>query len=246
MVNRQLSPLQVNPRNGEPFLQLPSPHEHIIITPLRLTDKPAIIDIMNDKRVSQWLEGPPYPYLQEHADLWVDANKEVCDVAIRELEEENRIHPGGPLKVVESCPVRSIREVKADGTDVFLGDIRVDRCANEELDDDNADKENSLVDANMAKQTGDPSIVWTIGDYLAPSHHRQGIMSAAIAALLKDWVIPRCNVHIIRTYAMLGNEGSVGVFRKNGFKLVKTKKVWKELKGKERGLSVLEWRLEDQ
>jgi hypothetical protein len=55
-----------------------------------------------------------------------------------------------------------------------------------------------------------------IADYLAPSHHRQGIMSAAIAALLKDWVIPRCNVHIIRTYAMLGNEGSVGVFRKNG------------------------------
>jgi len=41
-------------------------------------------------------------------------------------------------------------------------------------------------------------------------------MSAAIAALLKDWVIPRCNVHIIRTYTMLGNEGSVGVFRKNG------------------------------
>ena len=30
------------------------------------------------------------------------------------------------------------------------------------------------------------------------------------------------------------------------FKLVKTKKVWKEVKGKERGLSVLEWRLEDQ
>jgi len=41
-------------------------------------------------------------------------------------------------------------------------------------------------------------------------------MSAAIAALLKDWVIPRCNVHIIRAYVILGNEGSVGVFRKNG------------------------------
>jgi len=76
------------------------------------------------------------------------------------------MNPDGPLKVVDSCPVRSIREVKADGTDVFLGDIGVDRCANEELDDDNADKENSLVDANMAKQTGDPSIVWTIGGRL--------------------------------------------------------------------------------
>lgn len=106
---------------------------------------------------------PPYPYLQEHADFWVDATKKVCDAAIRELEEENRINPDGPLKVVGSCPVRSIREVRADGTDVYLGDICVDRCASEELDDDNADKENSLVDANMAKETGDPSIIWTIG-----------------------------------------------------------------------------------
>jgi len=56
MVNPQLHPLQVNPRTGEPFLQLPSPHEHIIITPLRLTDKPAIIDILNDKAVHRWLE----------------------------------------------------------------------------------------------------------------------------------------------------------------------------------------------
>jgi RimJ/RimL family protein N-acetyltransferase len=103
-------------------------------------------------------------------------------------------------------------------------------------------------------------------DYLAASHHRQGIMSAAVATLLKDWVIPRSNAQVIRTYTMTGNEGSVGVFRKNGsahfhssallrirptgtchrFKLVKTKKVWKTKKGEERGLNVLEWRLEDQ
>lgn len=108
-------------------------------------------------------QGPPYPYLQEHADFWVDANKEVCDAAIRELEEEHRINPDGPLKVLEFCPVRSIREVKADGTDVYLGDIGVDRCAHEELDDSNENKGNSLVEANMAKQAGDPSIVWTIG-----------------------------------------------------------------------------------
>jgi hypothetical protein len=182
MVNRQLHPLQVNPKTGEPFLQLPSPHEHIIITPLRLTDKSAIVDILNDVAVSQWLEvshtntsrthgihrrllaqGPPYPFLQEHADSWVDKYKEVCDAAIRELEEEEKINPNGPLKIIEFCPVRSIREVKADGTDVYLGDIRIDRCAAEEMNDDNGDPENSLIDANLAKQTGDPSIIWTIG-----------------------------------------------------------------------------------
>lgn len=52
----QLHPLEVNPQTGEPFLQLPSPHENIIITPIRLTDKPAIIDILNDYRVVQWLQ----------------------------------------------------------------------------------------------------------------------------------------------------------------------------------------------
>jgi len=246
MINGQLHPLQVNPKTGEPFLQLPSPHEHIIITPLRLSDKPAIIDILNDEAVHQWLEGPPYPYLQEHGDLWVETKKNVCDAAIRELEEEDKTNPDGPLKIVESCPVRSIREVKPDGTDVYLGDIYVDRCVNEEMNEDNEDRGVNLVDLNLAKEAGDPSIVWTIGDYLAASHHRQGIMSAALGALLKGWVIPRCNAHVIRAYTMKGNDGSVGVFKRNGFKLLKTKEVWKEVKGKERGLNVLEWRLEDQ
>jgi hypothetical protein len=56
MVNRQLHPLKVSSNTGEPFLQLPSPHEHIIITPLRLTDKPAIMNILNDEGISDWLE----------------------------------------------------------------------------------------------------------------------------------------------------------------------------------------------
>jgi len=136
--------------------------------------------------------------------------------------------------------------VKPDGTDVYLGDIYVDRCVNEEMNEDNEDRGVNLVDLNLAKEAGDPTIIWTIGDYLAASHHRQGIMSAALGALLKGWVIPRCNAHVIRAYTMKGNDGSVGVFKRNGFKLLKTKEVWKEVKGKERGLNVLEWRLEDQ
>jgi hypothetical protein len=62
--------------------------------------------------------------------------------------------------------VRSIREVKADGTDVFLGDIDCDRCGYEELNETTEEEKTekkSLVDANAAKQTGDPSIIWTFG-----------------------------------------------------------------------------------
>lgn len=55
MAIRQLQPLQVNPKTGEPFLRLPGLLEHIIITPIRETDKPAIIRHLNDQRVIRWL-----------------------------------------------------------------------------------------------------------------------------------------------------------------------------------------------
>jgi hypothetical protein len=47
-------------------------------------------------------------------------------------------------------------------------------------------------------------------------------MSAALGALLKGWVIPRCNAHVIRAYTMKGNDGSVGVFKRNGSVLSRT------------------------
>jgi len=194
------------------------------------------------------LQGPPYPYLQEHTDWWVDKHRSLCYEALRELEEEQKINPDGPLKIMESCPVRSIREVKADGTDVFLGDVGFDRCGYDELDATaDADLEKKrLVDANRARKKGDPCIVWTFGDYLAATHHRQGIMTAAVAALLKDWLIPRCNAHIVRAYTFGGNNGSVKVFQRNGFKLLGSLDDWKEVKGKRHGLNILEWRLEDR
>ena len=106
------------------------------------------------------MQGPPFPYLQEHADSWVDSHKEICDAVLRELEEESKTHPDGPLKFVEACPVRSIREVKADGTELFLGDIGIDRYGYEGLQ---GEKKARLVDENMAKKTGDPTIIWSVG-----------------------------------------------------------------------------------
>jgi RimJ/RimL family protein N-acetyltransferase len=55
-----------------------------------------------------------------------------------------------------------------------------------------------------------------LADYLAASHHRQGIMTAVVAALLKAWIVPRCNARIIRAYTFVGNHGSVKVFQNNG------------------------------
>ena len=54
-------------------------------------------------------------------------------------------------------------------------------------------------------------------DYLAPSHHRRGIMSTALKTLIEEYAIPRMNCHRIFTTVHYGNEPSLGVFRKNGF-----------------------------
>jgi len=43
-------------------------------------------------------------------------------------------------------------------------------------------------------------------------------MSAALRVLIDKWAVPRMNCQIILTSAMLGNVGSVGVFKKVGFK----------------------------
>ena len=81
-----------------------------------------------------------------------------------------------------------------------------------------------------------------MADYLAPSHHRQGIMSDAVDTVLHEWAIPRMKVRHMWVSAFTGNEGSVKVFLKNGFKLIKTHEDFFEVKGKRRGLHLMEWR----
>lgn len=109
-------------------------------------------------------QGPPYPYLQEHADYWVGENKGLSDATIRELEEEGRKNPEGPLKFVGHCPVRTIREVKPNGEEVFLGDCDIHRCLFDDLEGEHNTAElKKLIEENASKPIGDPSIIWTVG-----------------------------------------------------------------------------------
>jgi RimJ/RimL family protein N-acetyltransferase len=64
----------------------------------------------------------------------------------------------------------------------------------------------------------------TVGptDYLAPSHHGQGIMSAVVKALVERWAVPRLGARWIRPTTFEDNAGSMRVFLKNGFVLWKT------------------------
>jgi len=70
------------------------------------------------------------------------------------------------LITVGYCPVRSLREVQNDGTDIYIGDLGVMRCMHGELMGqgtvDWANKE-ALEESNNSIAVGDPSIIWSMG-----------------------------------------------------------------------------------
>jgi len=238
MAGRQLYPLEVNPQTGEPFLRLPAPNDNIILTPPRIGDLKSLAPIINDPRVSIWLEGPPIPYHDGHAEEWLGIIVKQSEHMIAALREEEQVNADGPLKLVEGCPVRHIREVLPDGRDVYVGDIGINRAQMEEVLD--AEERKRAVEANERKAIGDPSIVWTFGYYLAPSHHGRGIMSAAMGAILSKWAIPRMGVRYVVGYTFAENDGSRRVFEKNGFKWKRIIDNGKVVRGVRKTLNYLE------
>lgn len=44
----QLRPLKLDTGTGEPYLQLDAPFSHIVLTPPRLSDWPALVENLND------------------------------------------------------------------------------------------------------------------------------------------------------------------------------------------------------
>ena len=70
------------------------------------------------------------------------------------------------VKVVGEFPVRAIREVQEDGTDLYIGDIGISRCGYGELislngvDWENASERKRI---NDSLELGDPRILWAIG-----------------------------------------------------------------------------------
>jgi len=240
MTNPQLYPLEINIKTKEPFLRLRK-HKNIILTPPRWEDAPCLVSVLNDPAVHQWLMGPPYPYTVEDGNEFIGLTKGQVEETLKELENEK---DNPTLKFVKLCPVTFLREVKEDGTEVFIGSLSITTAVNGELmGPDGVDWENKKKreEENNKLEAGDPRIIWCFGDYLAASHHRQGIMTDAVDTMLHDWAIPRMNVRHVMVTAFEGNEGSVKVFLKNGFKMTGMYKEHYEVKGIVRGMHLLEW-----
>lgn len=67
--------------------------------------------------------------------------------------------------MVKSCPVRALREVQEDGTDVFLGDIDIGPCIYGELmgGDVNWEEKERREKDNSSRKAGDVDAVWSVG-----------------------------------------------------------------------------------
>ncbi|KAF8973492.1 acyl-CoA N-acyltransferase [Flammula alnicola] len=242
MTPNQLHPLEINLQTQESFLRLRK-HKNIILTPMRWEDAPHYVPLLNDPRVYDWLSSSPFPYALKDAEEWIQLQKPQVDGYLQDLRDAQGSET---LKTANGAPICSIREVKEDGTDMFIGTISLCRCDSGELmntDSVDFDHAEQNTTENNKLEVGDPNIVWSIGDYLAPSHHGRGIMTDAVDTLVHDWAVPRMGVRRILSSAFVGNHGSVKVFEKNGFTLVRTIENHSVVRGKMRGMHVFEWEL---
>jgi hypothetical protein len=138
---------------GEPYIRLSSPFQNIIITPPRLSDVTPSVAIMNEPTVYAWM-GRSTPYTASNAEQWIVKVKAETDAVIEDL----KANPSGPFG---GCPVRHIREVQEDGTEIFIGDVGLVRSYWPELLD--VDERKALAEKNKARAPGDPEIAWHVG-----------------------------------------------------------------------------------
>ncbi|KZV65569.1 hypothetical protein PENSPDRAFT_756366 [Peniophora sp. CONT] len=212
---RQIQPLEWDATRNEPFLRLPAPLSHIILTPPRPSDAEAMVEPMNDPKVYIGLRSPPWPFTLEHGQ---SRNNKIVDDwhdQLRGLEEAAMQGEDAPLVTFAFSPVRCIRDTSGE-SQLYLGDFHLGRTTFDwEV---NEVKRKGLADANAALPAGDPNIIYTIGYWLRSSHHGQGIMSAVAKAIITQWVIPRMNARHFLPGTFQDNAASAKVFIKLGFK----------------------------
>ncbi|CAE6450762.1 unnamed protein product [Rhizoctonia solani] len=211
---RYIDIVQHNPQTDEPFIALPAPYSNIRLTPPRLSDADHVLEVMNAPKVIMNFATPPYPYLREHCDGWLRDKIQEYESAMVHITKVNE-----DVGFLDLLPLRHIREVGPDGAEIFLGDIGLIR-ENGFCDIRDEEARAAKVNTNLNLRLGDPNIVWTFGDYLCPSHHGRGIMTAVVKAVIDLWAIPHMNAYRFWAATFPEDVGSQKVFLKNGFQIV--------------------------
>ncbi|KAI6130158.1 hypothetical protein EV401DRAFT_1851464 [Pisolithus croceorrhizus] len=232
--------LRINPATKEPFLRLSSPHENIIITPPRVGDDEHLFTLFSDLRIAAWLYPIPVPFTRAHARAMLREAKDEADALLNEIRSLDTEHMDNYPKFVGGCPVKCVREVRKDGTDVFIGYITVHRGVFADVQGEIECQ--IVVEENNKKTVGDPSIRWSFRNVLLPSYHGQGIMTAVVSQIVHAWIVPRMNGRYIAVFTISGNIGSDRVLEKNGFVRMAVLEI--AIRGEKRKVNHMEWRLQ--
>ncbi|EAW06593.1 GNAT family N-acetyltransferase [Aspergillus clavatus NRRL 1] len=244
-------PILTNPLTNEPYIPLPS-HPHIILTPPRApnaSDRAALLALLNNPAIYPFLESTPVPYLAAHADEYL---QRTYDDAVRALDTA-----AGTPDAVDGMPFVCIRDTSTSaagsgdaggGWGTFIGNISLSRYQFYEFKRGSAERA-AAVSRNEAWPAGSEEIVWGFGDYLSPAYHGRGIMTAAIAAVIREWAIPRLNARVLKASAYADNAASMRVFEKNGFRLEWELEDWAVVPenrgGGVKSIVVLKWSLDE-
>ncbi|KAK2861434.1 hypothetical protein FQN49_004200 [Arthroderma sp. PD_2] len=208
--------LQFDRARGEPYLTVPT-HPNIIIAPHRLSDGDALVGMLNDYSIAKWLHGPPYPFALKDTGKILKMAIERTERIMSEMENDDSQSEDGETKkrFFRTCPLNTIREIQPEtGEQKLIGCMGIKKDLFLEIQDD-AERE-KLSKANEAKEVGDETILWTMGNFISPSYQGRGI-TTAVARVMIEWGREHLNMKNLRVSIFEGNIGSRKVYEKVGF-----------------------------
>ena len=99
--------------------------------------------------------------LSDHGKEFIGLKKDIAEQTFKELDDA-KDNP----KFVKECPVSFLREVKEDGSDIFIGVLGINPSVYGELmgpDGVNWENKKKLEEENNSLKTGDARIIWCFG-----------------------------------------------------------------------------------
>jgi len=213
------------------------------------SDIDASVTALNDVRVYDNLESPPFPYERKHAISYLKSS--YADTRQILEQYQKRQDQKSESEWIDGCPFRDIRDTSLPSSSssssssspsvvnaekshdkqeiskseieigkidsaLKIGDIMINRYPFYELPLGSEQRQKAR-EYNDSLPAGHEGLILGTGFWLLPAYHRKGIMSGVLNSLIHDWAIPKMNMYVLKGSAFVGNEGSVGVFRKCGF-----------------------------
>ncbi|KAH8925100.1 hypothetical protein BT69DRAFT_1280030 [Atractiella rhizophila] len=197
-------------QNKEPFVPLPDPLSAYRLTVWRKDDSrdiESLVKILNDGKVHPNLLRIPYPYKREDGEFYsnwrYDELKPTLDL-LRASDNMNEF----TSESLKACPFEVIR-----------------------YSEDPAASGGRLLGMVAARKLDEGT--WELSDYLDPSEHGKGVMTACIGTTLTIFSNLQMNstVQLWVAKPFVGNWASRRVFEKNGFVFSEKKESMKTMKG---------------